>query len=66
MGTFCITNENPVSQSLKDVLPEILSQATNLHSDINGHQKTSMGFLSSNFLQSNYNVTTTLRIAPQS
>ena len=62
MGTFCSTSVNPVSQSLKAVLPELPIQVTNLHSDINGHQKTSMDFLRSKFLQINDNITTTLRI----
>ena len=51
-GTFCSTSVNPVSQSLKSVMPEISSQVANLHSDINGHQNTSMYFLCSNFFKS--------------
>ena len=51
-GTFCSTSVNPVSQSLKSVMLEISSQVTNLHSDINGHQNTSMYFLCSNFFKS--------------
>ena len=52
MGTLFITGVNPVSQSLKDVLREILIQITNLISDVNGYQKTSMDFLCSNFFKS--------------
>ena len=53
---------NQEYQPLKTVLPEFSNQVTNLHSDINGHQKTSMNFLHYNFRQIKYNVTTTLRI----
>ena len=66
MSTFCNTRLNPVSQSLKDVLPELSSQVTNLHSDINDNQNTSMYFLRSNFCQINDNVTTTFRINTRS
>ena len=62
MGTICSTNVNQVPQSRKDVLTETSNQVTNLHSEIIGHQKTSMDFLHSNFRQINDNVTTTLRI----
>ena len=58
MGTFCSTIVNPVSQSLKSILPELSSKLTNLHSDVNGHQKTSIYYLSSNFCQINDNVAT--------
>ena len=58
MGTFCSTSVNTVSHSLRDVLPENSSQVTNLHSDINSHQKTSMDFLCYNFFQINDNVVT--------
>ena len=58
LGNFCSTNVNPVSQSLKDVLPELSSQLTNLHSDVNDHQNTSRDFLCSNFHQNNNNVVT--------
>ena len=58
MGTFCSTSVNPVSQSMKAVLPKLSTQVTNLHSDINGHQKTIMDFLCSNFHQINDNVVT--------
>ena len=44
---------NPVSNSLKFVLPELSIQLTKLHSDVNGHQNTSMDFISSNFRQIN-------------
>ena len=47
---------NQVSQSLKSVLAEISSQLSNLHSDVNGHQNTSMDFLRSDFHQINDNV----------
>ena len=49
---------NPVSKSLNDILPELSSQVTNLHSDINSHQNTSMNFLFSKFHQINDNVVT--------
>ena len=62
MVTFCRISVNPVSKYLKDVLSEVSSQATNLHSDINRHQNTSMDFLHSNFFQINDNVTPTLII----
>ena len=65
MGTFCITGVNPVSQSMKAVLTEHSIQVTNLNSDVNGHQNTSMDFLCSNFCQINDNVTNTLRITTQ-
>ena len=58
LGTFWSTNVNPVSQSLKDILPELSIQLTNFHSDVNGHQNTSMDFLYSNFRQINDNVVT--------
>ena len=58
VGTFCSKSVNPLSQSLNDVLTELSSQLTNLHSDVNGHQKTSMDFLCSNFLQINDSVVT--------
>ena len=58
MGTFCITGVNPVSQSMKAVLTEHSIQVTNLNSDVNGHQNTSMDFLCSNFCQINDNVVT--------
>ena len=66
MGTFCITSVNSVSHSMKAVLPELSSQATNLHYDINGHQNTSMDFLRSDSFQTNDNFTTTLRITMKS
>ena len=56
MGTFCSTSVNLVYQSLKAVLTELLIGLTNLHSDVNGHQKTIMGFLCSNFNQINDNI----------
>ena len=65
MGNFCSTSGNPVSQSLKAVLPQISSQVKNLHSDINGCKNTSMDFMRSNFCQINADVTTTLRINTQ-
>ena len=49
---------NPVPQSLKAALPELSSQLTNLKYDVNGHQKTSMDFLCSNFCQINDNIVT--------
>ena len=55
---FCSTSVNTVSQSLKDVVPYLPSKLTNLHSDINGHQNTSMDFLCFNFFQINNNVVT--------
>ena len=58
MGTFCYTSLNHVSQSLKAILPEISGQLTNLHSYVNGPQKTSMDFLCSNFRQINDNIVT--------
>ena len=61
--TLCSTSVDPVSQSMKAVLTELSSQVTNLHSDINGNQKTSIDFLRSSFRQINDNVTTTLRIS---
>ena len=54
---------NPVSSSLKSVLPELSSQLTNLHSDVNGRQKTRMDFLCSNFHQINNNVVTVKKVA---
>ena len=53
---------NTLSQSLKYILPELSIQVTNLDSDINGHQNTSMDFLHSNFFQISDNVTPTLII----
>ena len=58
MVTFCRISVNPVSKYLKDALSEVSSQATNLHSDINRHQNTSMDFLHSNFPQIYDNVAT--------
>ena len=58
LGTFCSTSVNPVSQSLKDLLLELLIQLTNFHSDVNGHKNTSMYYLCSNFRQINNNVVT--------
>ena len=58
LGTFCITSLNPVPQSLKGVLTEFSFQLTNFHYDVNGHQKTSMDLLCSNFRQINDNVVT--------
>ena len=55
LGTFISTSVNPVSQSLKAALPELSSQLYNLHSDVNGHHKTSMDYLSSNSFQINDN-----------
>ena len=49
---------NPVSQSLKAIMPELSSRFTNLHSDINGHQNISMDFLCSNFRKINDNIVT--------
>ena len=49
--TFCSTSENPVSQSLKALLPEISSRLSNLHSDVNGRQNISMNFLCSGFFK---------------
>ena len=49
---------NPVSQSLKALLLELLIQLTNFHSDVNGHKNTSMYYLCSNFRQINNNVVT--------
>ena len=49
---------NPVSQSMKDVMPELSSQLTKLNSDVNGHRNTSMDFLCYNFRQINDNVVT--------
>ena len=43
---------------MKAILPEISSQLTNLQYDVNGHQKTIMDYLSSNFRQINDNVVT--------
>ena len=51
LGTFCSTHVNVVSQSLNSVLTELSSKLANLHSDVNGHQKTSMDFLYPNFRQ---------------
>ena len=56
LGALCNTSVNPVYQSLRSVLPEILSQLANLHSHINGPQNTSMDFLCSNIPQVNDNV----------
>ena len=53
MGTLLSTRVNPVSHSLKSVLTELSSQITNLHSDVNGRQKSSIYFLCSNFHKSN-------------
>ena len=58
LDNFCSTSLNPVFQSLKYVLTELSTQVTNFHSDINGHQKTSMYILYSNFCQINYNIVT--------
>ena len=58
MVTLCSTSVNPVYQSMKAVLTELSIQVTNLHSDINGHQNTSIDFLCSNFRQINDNVVT--------
>ena len=54
---------NPVSQSFKAVLPELSSHITNLHSDVNGHQNTSMDFPCSNFHQINDNVACTTTVS---
>ena len=66
MGNFCRTSVNPLSEFLKAVMSEFSIQVTNLHSDINGHQNTSMAFLYSDFRQIYDNVTTILRITTQS
>ena len=58
MDTFCSTSVDPVSQSLKAVLPEIIYQLTNLHSAINGNQNTSMDILCYNLFLINDNVVT--------
>ena len=58
LGTFCSTSVNIVSHSLKVVLMKLSSQPTNLHSDVNGHQNTSIYYLCSNFPQINNNVVT--------
>ena len=58
MGTLFSTSVNPLFHSLKDIIPELSIQLTNFHSDVNGHQNTSMDFLCSNFLQINDNVVT--------
>ena len=49
---------NPLSQSLKAILLELSIQLTNLQSDFNSNQKTSMDFQCSNFCQINDNVVT--------
>ena len=41
---------------MKSVLPELSIQLTNFHSDVNGHQNTSLGFMCFNFHQINDNV----------
>ena len=56
LGNFCSTSVNPVSQSLKAVMTELSGELTNFHYDVNGHGKTSMYFLCSNFFQINDNV----------
>ena len=58
MVTFCSTSVNPLSQSLKVVLPELISELTKFDSNNNGHQNISMDFLCSNFRQINDNVVT--------
>ena len=58
LGTLCSTSVNPVSQLLKPVPTELSIQLTNLHSDVNGQQNTSMDFLCSNFRKINDNVAT--------
>ena len=58
MVTLCSTSVNPVYQSTKAVLTELSIQVTNLYSDINGHQNTSIDFLCSNFHQINDTVVT--------
>ena len=55
MGALCSTIVDPVSWSIKVVLPELSIQVTKFHSDINVHQKTRMDFLRSKFRQSNDN-----------
>ena len=37
MGTLCSTSMKALSQTLKDLLPELSIQVANLHSEINGH-----------------------------
>ena len=58
LGGFCRTNVNPVTQSLKSLLTELSIQLTNLHSDVDDHQNTSMDYLSFNFRQIDDNVVT--------
>ena len=58
MSTFCSTSVNTVYQSLKTVLPELSSQINIFQSEVNGHQKTNIDFLCSNFHQINDNVAT--------
>ena len=58
LGNFCSISVNLLFQSLKAVLAEHSSQLTNFQSDVNGHQKTSMDFLCSNFFHINDNVVT--------
>ena len=53
LGNFCSKIVNPVSHSLEVSLTELSSQLTNLHSDVNVRQNTSMDYLSSNFCQMN-------------
>ena len=43
---------------MKSVLPELSIQLTNFHSDVNGHQKTSLDFLCFKFHQISYNAVT--------
>ena len=64
--TFCRTSVNLVSNYLKAVLSEVSNQATNLHSDINCHQKASINFLCSTIFEINDNITTSPRITTQS
>ena len=52
LGTLYSTSVGPVYQSLNDVLPELFSQLINLHSGVNGHQKTSMDFCVLTFAKS--------------
>ena len=58
MGNFFSSSMNPVFQALNVVLQKLSSQLTNLYSDVNGNQKSSIYFMSSNFRQINYNVGT--------
>ena len=53
LGTLFSTSVNPVYLSLNSLLPELSIKLANLHSDVNGHQKTIIDFLCSNFRQIN-------------